>query len=327
MLTAYRLCRSDPAYQELWPAIDAELDRLARYEAMLNAVSAEIASSRLVRHVLLDLEVDLDVPFAFDTSKYALFTLTAPPMIASTFSQTMVRRLRDAGLEAILDGIFADKQPEAIFRNHIYNWLVVEACKNERILHKKYILPHLSHIARQGDGIILFYARCLEAAGCKAEALELLEAVRRKDDFCYFNIRANCLARKNPLEALQLNDKALQRADSRERRAQILNNKARIIFDSGLRHLFEAAEAWCEQAIRLRPTRFHYPKDLLLLLKLSLSPYAELGEIIAAHRKRFRTPRDFLLRAIETLESEPLRRRALAAAVEFNITEAAQSAE
>jgi tetratricopeptide (TPR) repeat protein len=321
MLTAYRLCRADPIYQELWPGIDAELDRLASYEATLKKVGSEIANSKLVKHVMIDLAVDLGVPYAFDARKYALFSLTAPPAIASNFSQTMVRRLRDAGLEAILDGIFVEKQPAAIFRSHIYNRLVSEACNRERILYKKYMIPHLSSIAMQADGIILFYARCLEAGGYKAEALGLLDALRQKDGFSYFNVRANCLAHSEPLKALELNDEALRRADSREREAQILNNKARIVLESGMRHLFEAAEGWCEQAIRLRPVRFHYPKNMLLLLRLSRSPFAQLRELIAAHQARFKTRHDVLVRSLEVLKPDRLRRRALAAALDLNQSE------
>ena len=56
MLAAYRTFRSDEACILSHPAIDAELDRLAAFEPVLGELGHELADSKLVEHVLLDLQ-------------------------------------------------------------------------------------------------------------------------------------------------------------------------------------------------------------------------------------------------------------------------------
>jgi len=96
---------------------------------------------------------------------------------------------------------------------------------------------------------------------------------------------------------------------------QIFNNQAPIVCEQKMPHLFESAEQWCEEAAGVR---FPYPKNLLLHLKLSRSPFPDLETVIAAHQSRFHARQEVLPRADESLGSTRPSRRALTTAARLN---------
>ena len=312
LLSIYREFKAHVGLEHLEPFMIAEIRRLESYEREWDKVGRVILNSRLVEHVLLELQIDLEEEFEFQIEKYELLSFASPHAIRSRFNQTLVNRLKEADLESTLDGLMSTKGPNAVFRNHLYNRVIVEACRETAILAKKYVLPNKKVIGSQTDGIILLYARLLERLGAPLDTKDLLDAVRSKSSFSYYNIAANCEAHDNPDLALELNDMALKAARSSQQRAQILNNKASIVYDHEFRHLYHQATEWCEGAISAsRKPAFVWPRNLLLQLKLCQSPLSLIDEVIVAHRERFRVPLHILLGVVEELRCDRPRKRAV----------------
>lgn len=210
-----------------------------------------------------------------------------------------------------MDEIFLNTSPERIFSQHLYNRVVVEACRNDAILTKKFVIPNIAIILTQQDSVLFHYARHLEARREIDLAKQLLARVRRKE-FNYYNISANCAAHTDPICALELNDKALRLADSRQRRAQILVNKARIVYERGMVHRFSEAREWCETSIRAASKPgFHWPRNLLLQIALAQCPLQNVEETIIAHRIRYPIPVPALTELLEELRPGPIRKEAL----------------
>jgi len=310
----YQTFAAEPAYSPLHAALYEEMERIASLEHQRLALTDTLCRSRLVKHLMLDLEVDPEAAFVFDIEKYKLFSLSSPPPMASKFSQHLVARLREANIEEILDSIFATKTPTVIFRSHLYNRVITVACKDVPILAKKFVYPHVETIATESDSIIFLYARYFEAVGHPDAAERLLSNVRNKEVFNYYNIKANCAAHSNPEHALELNDEAFRLAYSRQRRAQILHNKASIVYNSDMRAMFVEAKEWCEQSVRLATKpKFVWPKNLLLKLALANCDHDEIEDVVRAHQARFRAPPSVLARIVRDVKNRRVREAALEA--------------
>lgn len=293
-------------YSDLLPALGGEVQRISAREAVRRGLVERLRAERLVGHILIDLGASVSELYAFSLESYAIFSARTPFPIASDFNRSLVRQHRRGNAEDIVDRVFAAKGVDEVFQSHIHNRLIVDTCKDHHFLAKKYILPHLDVIGRQSDSIMFLYARCLETIGQTEAALGLLTQVRNQADFSFFNISANCLAKTAPLEALGLNDQAFAAARSRQQRAQVLNNKAALVLEHGLRQRFDEAKAWCEEAIRLaEKPKFFWPRNLLLRLELETSELQDVETLLDAHRDRFRTP----LRALREIVIEVGRRR------------------
>ncbi|MCP5366749.1 MAG: hypothetical protein H6907_10090 [Hyphomicrobiales bacterium] len=288
MASIYTMFLNDERYAELHPAIASEIERTAEYEAERQRVASDMPNSRLLQHVMLDLEIDAAEPYEFDKAKYELFSLTRPHSIRSKFNQNLIRRLRSVDVEPILDKIFANKSKEAIFRSPIYNRVIINAAKDIPVLGKKFINPFIELISKQVDGVLFSYARYFEAIGDIMNSELLLEHVRRKESFSYYNIKANCTSKTDPILALSLNDKAIEYCRFRQQKAQILNNKATIVYEHEMRLSFAEAMDWCEQSIRnATKSGFFWPRNLLLKFKLLTCEFDEIGSVVRGHVDRF----------------------------------------
>jgi tetratricopeptide (TPR) repeat protein len=311
--TYERFLKRADVYDKLSPALRSELQRIAAREEARRNIIDRIRGERVVTHVLIDLGVSLAEPYVFNLETYEIFSVRKPFRIASDFSRSLVRHHRRGGGEDALDAIFASKTPEEIFRTPLHNQLIVNTCKDQAFLAKKYILPHRELIGRQSDSIIFFYARCLEAIGHQDVALSLLASVRDQTVFSYFNITANCLAKTAPGEALAANDAAYA-VGNRQQKAQVLNNKANIVLEHDLRSRFSDALAWCEDSIRLaNKNDFYWPRNNLLRLLLETCAIEDAHAILAAHRQKFRPPVRALREIIGKVQRRQVREVALAA--------------
>jgi len=301
-LTIYRQFEKDGAYPSLKDLLRSEIERLAPFEREWLVLNQKIGSMRLIEHVLLDLGVNLEKPFEFHLIKYELLSFASPHAMSSRFNRTLVRRLRDSDLESVLDEIFESKSPARIFQNHLYNRVIVEGCRENQVLVKKYILPFLDLIKAQADPVLFLYARLLEGVRDYDHAEDVLECVREKSRFSYYNIRANCAAHRDPQLALVLNESALLGVQRRQQRAQIRHNMARIVYDHDLRDRFIEAKRWCEESIRnAEKTNFYWPRNLLLKLTLAHCPMDKVEETIRSHRLRFKVPLLALSKIIDEL--------------------------
>jgi hypothetical protein len=156
------------------------------------------------------------------------------------------------------------------------------------------------------------YARYFEGIEDVDNAELLLERVRKKNCFDYYNVKANCASKTNPLEALRLNDEALSRCRIRQQTATIQHNKAKIIYDQWMRGRFSEAKELCEESIRNTTKRgFFWPRNLLLKLKLATCEFDEMEQIILLHRERFKIGSLSLKRIVSEIEKKKLREAAL----------------
>jgi len=309
----YQMFALHPEYVNLAPALLSERERIASFELKRLDLGRRLADTKLVEHVLLDLGVKAAEPFTFDKAKYELFSLSSPHAMASKFNKNLVARLREANIELVLERIFTAKPIVAIFRSHIYNRIITVACKDAQVLAKKFIYPHLDTIEKQTDSILFLYARYFEASGDLRSAERLLENVRWKEEsFSYYNIKANCASHEEPFVALKLNDEALRLCRSRQQRAQILHNKASIVYNRGIRDMFEEAKEWCDRSTRLATKRpFHWPRNLLLKLSLATCESEGVEDVILAHRERFRVPTPILVKVVSEVKNHRLREAVL----------------
>jgi tetratricopeptide (TPR) repeat protein len=301
-------------YDHLRALLEVEQQRIAAREAGRLQLAGELQQSRLVEHVLLDLGGRLEDAYDFDLESYVIFSLGEPFAVSSKFARNLMNQLRSDDPERTLDLIFEATPLRRLFATHLYNKLISLACGDSHVLANKYILPHLSLIGRQPDSVIYFYARTLEGVGQTDAALELLEQARERNCFEYFNIKANCLARSDPVEALRQNNSAYGLAQDQQQRAQILNNKAAVVCGADIRFLYDEAIEWCEQALRLvRKPGFRWPQHTLLKLQLKRSGLRGVSEVIANHRERFGTTSQGVKKIIEELTESRLRAAALQA--------------
>ena len=308
MNSFYSLFQSAPQYASLHSSIASEMDRIAGYENARRRVGAKAQNSRLVQHILLDLEVDPDEPYAFDKAKYELMSHGHPHSMSSKFNQSLINNLRKEDIEPILDAIFASTSKEKIFRSHIYNRVIINGCKDALLLSKKFIYPFVEIIKARTDSVLFSYARFFESVKDIENAEALLREIKQKNSFSYYNIRANCVAKSDPEAALTLNDEALKRSATPQQKAQILHNKAMIVYDHRLRFRFPEAKEWCEESIR-RSTkpRFHWPRNTLLKLNLSTCDLVDIQQVIVSHKERFRVSNSSLKKVVSELTSRSRR--------------------
>jgi tetratricopeptide (TPR) repeat protein len=303
-------------YEIIHPALRLELARLKPYAAEKSALALSIADDRLIEHVLLEHAIEPGAVFGYDPDKYELFSEGRPYPIKSRFNQNLIGRIRKGNAEELLDVLFAEREPPHIFRIHIYNRIIVNACKDVPLLAKKFVYPHLDVIRGQMDGVLFVYARYFEDVGADvATAQQLLELVRNRDCFNYYNISANCAARADFEEAMRLNEVALSYARSRQQKAQIQHNMATLIFSHRERARFPLAIELCEASIKnTTKLNFHWPKNLMVKLRLlSCVSDDDIPKVLDEHRQRFHISIERLKRVCSEMDGGRVKRLSLAA--------------
>jgi hypothetical protein len=218
-------------------------------------------------------------------------------------------------VEEMLDVLFAERKPLHVFRIHIYNRIIINACKDIPLLAKKFIYPHIDVIRAQIDGVLFVYARYFEGFDDIATAQGLLDRIRKRECFNYYNISANCAARTDFTEAMRLNELALTFARGRQQRAQIQHNMAHLIFSQGDRSRFLEAIELCEASIRnTTKINFHWPKNLILKMRLlSCGSEEDVERVLAEHRQRFNVTLASLRKICSELDAGRVRRLSLSA--------------
>lgn len=311
----YKIFVDDQAFAPLHVSLRAELERISSLEQARLDFARTVEGSTLLRHVMIDQGAAAEGHYVFDKGRYVLFSVASPFAMASKFNRSLVRRLQDHNEEETLDLIFAKLPPAAIFREPIYNRVIIEVCKRTPILKKKFVDPHLETIIEQGDGTLFAFARYLELCGDLGAATKLLDNVTRTSDFSYFNIKANLAARLDPDEALVLNDSALRLARTDQQKAQILNNKAGVVLQWKMQRLYQEAINWCEASLaKTRKAAFlRWPTNALLKLTILSSRFDDIDEVIEAHHRRFRVSAGILQRVLEDLPRGGHRSRAIVA--------------
>jgi tetratricopeptide (TPR) repeat protein len=303
-------------YEMIHPALRLELARLKPYAAEKSALALSIADDRLIEHILLEHAIEPGAAFGYDPDKYELFSEGRPYPIKSRFNQNLISRIRKENAEELLDVLFGEREPRHIFRIHIYNRIIVNACKDVPLLAKKFVYPYLDVIRGQMDGVLFVYARYFEGVGADvAMAQELLDLVRNRDCFNYYNISANCAARADFEEAIRLNEVALSYARARQQKAQIQHNIANLIFSHRERVRFPQAIELCEASVKnTTKLNFHWPKNLMLKLKLlSCASDDDIEKVLHEHRQRFHVSIESLRRVCSELDGGRVRRLSLAA--------------
>lgn len=301
-------------YEGMHPALRLELARSESYEAERSRLGLSIADHRLVEHILLEHAIEPGTVYGYDPGKYELFSEGRPYPIKSRFNQNLISRIRKENVEEMLDVLFGEREPLHIFRIHIYNRIIVNACKDIPLLAKKFIYPHLDIIRDQMDGVLFVYARYFEGVGADvATAQLLLNRIRNRDCFNYYNVSANCMARADFAEAMQLNEMALTFARARQQKAQIQHNMANLIFSHRERARFPEALKLCEASIRnTTKVNFHWPKNLMLKLRLlRCDSDDDFESVLDEHKQRFHVTIENLRKICSELDAGRVRRLSL----------------
>jgi tetratricopeptide (TPR) repeat protein len=301
-------------YEGMHPALRLELARSESYEAERSRLALSIADHRLVEHILLEHAIEPGTAYGYDPGKYELFSEGRPYPIKSRFNQNLISRIRKENVEEMLDVLFGERKPLHIFRIHIYNRIIVNACKDIPLLAKKFIYPHLDIIRDQMDGVLFVYARYFEGVGADvATAQLLLNRVRNRDCFNYYNVSANCIARTDFAQAMQMNEMALTFARARQQKAQMQHNMANLIFSHRERARFPEALELCEASIRnTTKVNFHWPKNLMLKLRLlRCDSDDDFERVLDEHRQRFHVTVENLRKICSELDAGRVRRLSL----------------
>lgn len=303
-------------YAEIHPALRLALARLDSYEAERSALALSITNDRLFEHILLEHAIDPGAAYCYDPGKYELFSEDRPYPIKSRFNQNLIGRIRRGNIEEMLDVLFEEREPRHIFRIHIYNQIIVNACKDVPVLAKKFIYPYIDVIREQIDGVLFVYARYFEGDGADIlTAQQLLNRVRNRACFNFYNISANCVAHMDFSEAMHLNEVALSYTRARQQKAQIQHNMANLIFSYRERARFPQAIELCEASIRnTTKFNFHWPKNLMLKLRLlGCDSDDDIERVLDEHRLRFHVSTEILRRICGELDAGRARRLSLSA--------------
>jgi tetratricopeptide (TPR) repeat protein len=290
---AYERALSIEGMAEWHDVIRTDERRISSYRQEAAELSQLVQSRRLTEHIKLDYGLYGQEEYEFNIEKYKIFSLHQPFAIRERFMQTLASSLRQEDVEELLDAIFQEKEPAKIFSVHILNKVIVDACKGNALLAKKYIYPHIDVIGEQIDGVLLIYARYLELVDDIQAALLLLDSISNKFTFQYLNVYANCIGKTDLARGLELNDLALEALPEfrYQARAQIVFNKAMLIHRHRRIDRYDEAIELCEAALQnARKRRWHWPQNLLLVLKLELSPETSITKIVQGHLERFRLP-------------------------------------
>jgi len=278
-----------------------------------------IYGSRLVEHIALELDVELDDEIYIDIGELKLLTPLAHPKLKTQVMRTFLNaeRSKIEELENKLDNLFIDhrNEEEIIFSSPVFNNFIVEACKKRRVLDKKYIYPYRDLILKQYGGILLFYARYFELVDDLENAEIFLKKIKYKRSFAYLNVEANVAGKKDFDEGLLLNIEVLRKIPDffHQQRARIHNNIAHLIYNNKKRQFYKDAINHCEISIKLnRNPKFFFPKNLLLTLRLEVSTVEKLGEVLLEHKERFRPPDQVIELAVQNIRNRERRESARA---------------
>lgn len=276
--------------------------------------------SRLVEHVALELDADLDEEVSFDVQDLKLLTPLSHPKLNSKVMRTFLSSERKDldELESKLDDLFEEYrgQEGVIFSAPAFNNVIVEACKRRKLLNRKYIYPFLKIIHNQYGGILLFYARYFELVNDLENAETCLGKVRNKRTFAYLNVEANIAGKKDFEEGLRLNEQVLRTIPDffHQQRSRIHNNIAHLIHEYRKRSLYQGAIAHCEMSINLNSNpKFFFPRNLLLTLRLETGEVEQVSAILFQHHERFRPPIRALELAVKNVRNRERRDAAVTA--------------
>lgn len=289
--------RSEKRCSDVHEKIDSYFRELGSFKEQLTSATDELLEGRLLEHILLEFNIELDDDFSFDLERYKLLTPKNHPALNSNFMRSFINVQRSslADLENKIDDIFKRylNEEDIIFSTPVFNNLIVEICKRNKILRKKYVDPYIDQIKSQYGGIRLFYARYFELIDELEIAQELLDLVPNKNSFTYLNVEANIAGKRDCNEGLKLNKLVLERIPEffRQQRSRIYNNMALLIHKNRLTNLYKDAISYCEMSIENnRNLKFHYPKNMLLTLRLELSDVENTKRVLDVHKARFRAP-------------------------------------
>lgn len=221
----------------------------------------------------------------------------------------LTRKVKENPRRAVED-IFDACVPEEIFKEHLFNRMVGEACKAETSC-LELVVPHADLIAGQKDSVIIYYARMLEYSGAGDTALKVLESMEIKT-FDFYNIKANCLKAANFQQALELYKQALEiTADKDEgQKVIVYNNMAQLILDHKQTALYGEAAEHCKAALKIRPYhKFPYPGDLLLVFTIHESTVETVKENVEEILKTFKINRQALSTIINKIDDPEKKKR------------------
>lgn len=186
-----------------------------------------------------------------------------------------VRREPKQALAQLLENY----QPSNVFASYFFNRIIGEACRADSSC-VAMVLAHKPVIIEQRDTVLLYYARMFEYNSLEPEALELLEHAEEKN-FDYFNIKANCFKKSDPVQSMELYHEALKKTGDDRQQSIVLNNMAQLLLDTKNVEKFPEAIDYCKKALELRPyNQFSYPGQLLLQLSIYIQPVDLLGETV-----------------------------------------------
>lgn len=284
----FRESEDVPTVQKM---VQEEIVRISGLEQEVSDLKHALNSGRLISHVFLDLGIKAGGEFKFNLDHYEIYSLNRPYKIQERFSKNLANKNSKEEDEEVLDGIFQQRTPEQIFNTHLANKVIVNACKRQPLLARKYILPYIDVIGKNLEAVIFIYARCLEVLNLNAECLELLANIRNQRSFDYNNIMANALGNSNFDAGLKFNKRALKSLPHfrSQQRAQILNNMANLIHRHNKTQKYPLAIRYCKSAIPIIRTRnWQWPQLTLLLLQLEICNAIDVEGLIYSHQKKYR---------------------------------------
>ncbi len=221
----------------------------------------------------------------------------------------LTRKVKENPRRAVED-IFDACALEDIFKEHLFNRLVGEACKADASCLER-VVPHAELIAKQKDSVIVYYARMLEYSGAADTALEILESLETKT-FDYYNIKANCLKATDFQQAFELYKQALEITEEKDAGQKVIvhNNTAQLILDHKQTGLYAEAAEHCKAALKLRPYhQFPYPGDLLLLFTIHESTVETVKENVEEVLKTYKINRQALSSLADKIDDPEKKKR------------------
>ncbi|MCP4157279.1 MAG: hypothetical protein GY757_56740, partial [bacterium] len=219
-----------------------------------------------------------------------------------TVIDKLLERVRKAP-DTAMETLFENLEPAVIFGNFNFNRMISEAIRTD-VECFRFIEPHVEVIAQQKDATLLHYARSFEYNGKNETALTLLDSIK-KQNFDFYNIKANCLKKSEFQQAFELYLKALESTGDWNRKSIVYNNAAQLVFDHKRTDMYGHAIEHCKKALSLRPfSQFPFPGHLLLLFTIHESAAEELKANVDKVLKGFRIPVETLSGIREQVQDE-----------------------
>ena len=263
---------------KLRDALESERLRLLELEGARNLGEHQIERADALEAVLLMVSEGADSPTAVIEFEHKALTNANARKMSSQLYKTFARSAAKADPIGAVEKLFHDHPPRRVFSTPLFSRILTEASKRKPQLATKYIIPNLSLIQGGTDSVKLHYARYFEGSGDRKRALQLLRAVKYQDCFAFHNLMANCYSKANFNACERHNKSALHFAYGLHQRVRVLTNMAMAIYEHNRRELFAEAVKLSEEAVSLRYSpKFHWPSDILLILRLEMCSFGDIG--------------------------------------------------